>query len=94
MYSTITPPAANPAAAAGTSNSQPTRLAGFGALAFVTVVILQNVVRGSSAPGNGASASEVVDHFAGTRGITFLLVCMFVVSKAPSPGSPLVQSYG
>ena len=84
MYSTITPPAANPAAspsaAAGTSNSQPTRLAGFGALAFVTVVILQNVVRGSSAPGNGASASEVVDHFAETRGITFLLVCMFVVS--------------
>ncbi len=88
MYSTaatLAPPPVTPITPLGppdvrASNDQPSRLAGFGALAFVAVVILQNLVRGSSAPGNGASASEVLDHFADTRGITFLLVCTFVVS--------------
>ena len=85
MYSTastLVPPPVTPLVPpdVSASNDHPTRLAGFGALAFVAVVILQNLVRGSSAPGNGASASEVLDHFADTRGITFLLVCTFVVS--------------
>ncbi len=74
----IAPPAGAPTDRA--PDQQPTRLAGFGALSFVAVVVLQNLVRGSSAPGNGASASEVLDHFADTRGVTFLLVCTFVVS--------------
>ena len=50
----IAPPAGAPTDRA--PDQQPTRLAGFGALAFVAVVVLQNVVRGSSAPGNGATA--------------------------------------
>lgn len=82
MYTpTITPTVPQTLTPTGSaSDRQPTRLAGFGALSFVAVVVLQNLVRGSSAPGNGASASEVLDHFADTRGITFLLVCTFVVS--------------
>jgi len=75
-----TPPAGEPGHTRSASNRQSTRLAGIGALTFVAVVVLQNIVRGSSAPGNDASASEVLDHFADTRGITFLLVCTFVVS--------------
>jgi hypothetical protein len=60
--------------------SPPTKLAGAGALAFAAVVVLQNVIRGSSAPSNGASAREVLTHAADNRGLTFVLVATFVVS--------------
>jgi hypothetical protein len=56
-----------------------TKLAGAGALAFAGIVILQNVIRGSSAPSNGASAAEVLTHAADSRGLTFALVATFVV---------------
>jgi hypothetical protein len=55
------------------------RLAGVGALAFVAVVVLQNVIRGASAPSNGASASEVLAHASEHRGLTFVLVTTFVI---------------
>jgi hypothetical protein len=56
------------------------RTAGLGALCFVAVVVLQNVVRGGAAPGGGASAQEVLGHYATHRGTTFLLAGTFVVS--------------
>ena len=58
------------------------RLAGLGAIAFVAVVVLQNVIRGSSAPSNGASGEEVLAHYADHRATTFVLVATFVVGGA------------
>ena len=71
-----TPPGrTQPAGADGTG-----RAAGLGALVFVAVVVLQNVVRGTAAPGAGAAAEEVLRHYAEHRGTTFLLAGTFVVS--------------
>jgi hypothetical protein len=56
------------------------RVAGLGALAFVAIVALQNVVRGASAPSNGASTDEVLTHYADHRAVTFILVATFVLS--------------
>jgi hypothetical protein len=56
------------------------RLAGLGGIAFVVIVILQNIIRGSSAPGNGATGDEVLRFYAGHRGITFVLIATFVLS--------------
>lgn len=56
------------------------RLAGFGAFTFVGIVILQNVLRGSSAPANGASAQTVATHYADHRSVMFVLAGTFVVS--------------
>jgi hypothetical protein len=58
------------------------RLAGAGALAFVVVVAGQNVLRGASAPANGATATTVADHYADHRSVTVALVVMFVISGA------------
>jgi hypothetical protein len=58
------------------------RLAGFGALAFVASVIAQNALRGSSAPANGADAHEVLTHYADHRATTFVLVALFVMGAA------------
>jgi hypothetical protein len=57
-----------------------TRVAGAGALTFVGTVLLQNLVRGASAPANGASPQEVLDHYAEHSSVTSALVAMFVVS--------------
>jgi hypothetical protein len=57
----------------------PARLAGAGAATFVAVVVIQNVVRGSSAPANGASAEDVLAHYADHRGLTVALTATFVV---------------
>ena len=57
----------------------PARFAGVGALAFVAVVVLQNVLRGGSAPANGASSDEVLTHYADHRSITFVLIATFVL---------------
>ena len=64
----------------GNASAQSARLAGFAALTFVADVILQNVVRGVSAPTNDAPASDVLTHFADHRGLSFLLIGMFVIS--------------
>jgi hypothetical protein len=56
------------------------RAAGFGALAFVGVVILQNALRGSSAPAAGATSDEVLSYYADHRTLTVVLVTTFVLS--------------
>ena len=53
------------------------RLAGIGAIAFVGIVIMQNVIRGGSAPGNDAGAAEVLTHYADHRAITAVLAALF-----------------
>src|SRR4051812_45405542 len=40
------------------------RFAGAGAIVFAVVVIAQNLIRGASAPGNGATSTEVLAHYA------------------------------
>jgi hypothetical protein len=57
-----------------------TRLAGAGGLLFVGVVILQNIVRGATAPELDATAAELVEHFNDSRAVEWSLVCTFVVS--------------
>jgi hypothetical protein len=60
----------------------PTRLAGIGAIGFAAVVVLQNVIRGGSAPTNDASADEVLAFYADHRSVTFVLVATFVLGGA------------
>jgi hypothetical protein len=55
------------------------RVAGLGAFAFVAIVVLQNIIRGSSAPANGAAGEEVLAHYADHRATTFVLVATFVL---------------
>jgi hypothetical protein len=57
-----------------------TRAAGWGALTFAVTVIAQNLIRGASAPGNGASSTEVLSHYAEHGAIIFVLVATYVVS--------------
>jgi len=58
------------------------RMAGAGAITFAVTVLAQNVIRGASAPANGASAADVLTHYADHRAITFVLVATYVVSGA------------
>jgi hypothetical protein len=55
------------------------RIAGLGAIAFAAIVIVQNILRGGSAPSNGASAEEVLLHYADDRAMTAVLVATFVL---------------
>jgi hypothetical protein len=80
--STATAAAAIEPTARRTNADVGARLAGLGALAFVGIVVLQNILRGSSAPANGASGDEVLAYYAGHRTITFVLVATFVLSGA------------
>ncbi len=57
-----------------------TRAAGWGALTFAIVVIVQNVIRGASAPGNGATAAQVLSHYSSDGAIPFVLAATYVVS--------------
>ncbi len=57
-----------------------TRAAGWGALTFAIVVIVQNLIRGATAPGNGASSAQLLSHYSGDVAITFVLVATYVVS--------------
>src|SRR5262245_26411331 len=84
MVSTA-PPMMSPAGAErrrlkGTLGDIGARVAGLGAIGFAAVVVLQNLIRGSSAPANGASAEEVLAHYADHRATTFVLVATFVLS--------------
>jgi hypothetical protein len=56
------------------------RLAGLGAMTFASVVVLQNVLRGGSAPNNGDADESVLAHYADHRAMTFVLIATFVVS--------------
>lgn len=71
--------AANPRAIRGLGDLS-ARLAGLGAVGFAAVVLLQNVVRGGTAPANDASAADVLAHYADDRATTYLLVATFVLS--------------
>jgi hypothetical protein len=55
------------------------RAAGIGALAFAAIVVLQNVVRGASAPANDATGAQVLAHYADHRAITVILATTFVL---------------
>jgi hypothetical protein len=54
--------------------------AGAGAITFAVTVIAQNLIRGASAPGNGASAAEVLTHYSDHRAIIFVLMGTYVLS--------------
>lgn len=56
------------------------RAAGIGAITFAAVVLVQNVIRGASAPANDAAIPDVLRHYADHRGITIVLVATFIVS--------------
>ena len=56
------------------------RVAGVGAITFAAAVILQNLIRGASAPGNGATGTEVLTHYADHRAIPFVLASTYVLS--------------
>ena len=58
------------------------KLAGVGGIAFAAIVVLQNIIRGGSAPANGATSAEVLTHYADHRAITFVLIATFVLSGA------------
>ncbi len=57
-----------------------TRLAGAGAITFAVTVVAQNIIRGGSAPANGATTAEVLTHYADHRALTFVLIATYVVS--------------
>ena len=69
-----------PAHQSGPTTDLRARLAGVSALTFVGVVVLQNVLRGSEAPANDASARQVLDYYADHRAMTFVLLGTFVLS--------------
>lgn len=56
------------------------RLAGAGALTFAVTVVVQNLVRGASAPAMDASSREILTHYAGHDLITYFLTATYVVS--------------
>src|SRR5689334_17057637 len=65
--------------ARATGRTPSLRLAGAGALVFVGSVVFQNLLRGSSAPANDASAAEVAAHHADHRAVTYVLAASFLV---------------
>ena len=56
------------------------RAAGLGGITFAATVLAQNIIRGASAPANGASTKEVLTHYTDHRALTFVLVATFVLS--------------
>ena len=57
-----------------------TRAAGWGALTFALVVIAQNIIRGATAPGNGASTARVLSHYSGDGATSIVLAATYVLS--------------
>ena len=80
--------AATTAGTVGVATGPPTRAhadirarsAGIAALGFVAIVVLQNVIRGGSAPANDAAGDEVLAYYADHRTLVAVLVTTFVVS--------------
>jgi hypothetical protein len=66
--------------ATGSLGDVKARTAGIGALVFAVIVVLQNVLRGASAPANDATGREVLAHYADHRAITVVLAATFVLS--------------
>jgi hypothetical protein len=58
------------------------RAAGLGAIGFAAVVVLQNIIRGGSAPANGAGSEDVLAYYVDHRATTFVLLATFVLSGA------------
>src|SRR3954449_10466627 len=58
------------------------RLAGAGAITFAATVVVQNVIRGASVPGNGTTTADILTHYTEHRPVTFLLVATYVLSGA------------
>jgi hypothetical protein len=58
------------------------RLAGVGAITFAATVVLQNVIRGASVPGNGTTTADILTHYTDHRPVTFGLVATYVLSGA------------
>ena len=56
------------------------RLAGVGAITFAATVVVQNIIRGASVPGNGATTAHVLTHYTDHRPVTFVLVATYVLS--------------
>ena len=56
------------------------RIGGFAGIAFVVVVIAQNLVRGATFPANDAPTADIIDFYRSHRGIDGLLAILFVVS--------------
>jgi|GEM_PF-2903655 len=79
MNSVPAPTTIAPAVRHGVGDIGP-RLAGAGALTFVGSVIMQNIIRGGSAPSNGASSAAVLAYYGDHRGITMALVGLFLLS--------------
>ena len=66
--------------AAGPTGDTTARVAGLGALTFVAVVLVQNLVRGAFAPQAGAASPDVLRYYADHRAISVLLSATFVLS--------------
>jgi hypothetical protein len=58
----------------------PRQATGWAALAFVAIVVVQNLIRGAVAPQNNASMSDVVDYYVHHRPLEVLLSVTFVAS--------------
>src|ERR1700754_1373736 len=56
------------------------RLAGVGALTFAGTVFAQNLIRGATAPANGASPGEILAHYGHDSAIPFVLAATYVLS--------------
>lgn len=63
-----------------TTGDLSSRAAGWGALTFAVTVIAQNVIRGASAPANGAGISDVLSRYSEHGAIAFVLAATYVVS--------------
>jgi len=64
---------------APTSDRSALRWAGVGGIVFATTVIVQNVLKGASAPANDANSASIVAYFVQHAPIESLLVVMFTV---------------
>jgi hypothetical protein len=58
------------------------KLTGAGGILFASVVLLQNIIRGGSAPANGATSEKVLAHYTDDRSIVYALIVTFVISGA------------
>jgi hypothetical protein len=52
---------------------------GIAGLTFVTLVVVQNLLRGASIPGNDASAADVTAFYRDHRGLDAVLAALFVI---------------
>src|SRR4249919_2886331 len=80
MTATARPIPATPSSSRAPFGDIRARVAGLGALTFVAVVVFQNLLRGATAPANGASGDEVLRSYTDHRAVTFILVTTFVIS--------------